>query len=128
MTQRAGARHQQNAQKLRQAQNPAELFAMQAAMLATGLQEAVQYWQELTAAGSKMRGDLTEHLSSYHHQSLASAPAAFAPVPASSAALQGWLAGSGIQEAAQYWQEVASNLLCYTAEVAECRKIPATSI
>jgi len=58
LTQRMALRHQQMAEKLRNADTPADFLSLQSVLLTSGLQEAVQYWQELGSSTMKMQGEM----------------------------------------------------------------------
>lgn len=82
LTQRAALRHQQMAERLREATTPAELMAISSTMFSSGMQEVAQYWQDVAAAAMKMQNDMVEHASS-QKQSRAS-------TETSNPALQAW--------------------------------------
>lgn len=83
LTQRAALRHQQMADRLREATTPAELLAIGSTMFSAGMQEVAQYWQDVAAATMKMQNDMVEHASSSQKQTLAS-------TETSNPALQAW--------------------------------------
>jgi len=57
MAQRVVLMHQQAAEKIRSANSPAELMAIQSGLMVSGLQEITQYWQEVTLAGAKLQSE-----------------------------------------------------------------------
>lgn len=74
LTQRAALRHQQIADRLREASSPAELLAIQSTMFTSGLQEAAQYWQDVAAATLKVQTEMMER-NAAHQPGAASANA-----------------------------------------------------
>ncbi|MDQ3060051.1 MAG: phasin family protein [Pseudomonadota bacterium] len=82
LTQRAALRHQQIADRLREANSPVELLAIQSTMFTSGLQEAAQYWQDVAAATLKVQSEMMER--NAPHQSGAG------PAHAGNTALDAW--------------------------------------
>jgi hypothetical protein len=56
--QRAALTQQQTAEKLRSMNHPGELLIIQSGLMMTGMQEAAQYLQELTAASMRLQAEM----------------------------------------------------------------------
>jgi hypothetical protein len=59
-TQRAALRYQQVADQIRSAHTPAEVMAIQATLMTSGMQEVAQYMQDMTTATLRIQSTLME--------------------------------------------------------------------
>ena len=59
--QRAGARHEEAAQRLRAGCEPSELMAIQAELVRSSLQEATQYWQQIMGAALRLQAEMVSN-------------------------------------------------------------------
>jgi hypothetical protein len=86
--QRAALTQQQTAEKLRSMNHPGELLIIQSGLMMTGMQEAAQYLQELTAASLRLQAEMLGRAGQQQGASSNVAGAAMSPVM--SPMMQAW--------------------------------------
>ena len=93
MTQRAALRYQQMAEQIRGAQSPAEMVAIQSTLMASSMQEAAQYLQDMTQATLRIQSLMLNHSHAQEGAQMAG--------QAASAAMSAWQSAMGAGNGSQ---------------------------